>query len=82
MMSVFIEIKVGPVEQVLKPFSFAEKWVKPVPQGSMSVWGGVKVGEGTSLSSLHKASKPEAQWLQEDYQEQEVIVSRKMGHVW
>lgn len=37
---------VGPVEQVLKPCSFTEKWVKPVPQGSL---GSVKVGEGRSL---------------------------------
>lgn len=50
MMGVFIKIMVGPVEQVLKPCSFTEKWVKPVPQGRISVREGVRVEEGRSLS--------------------------------
>lgn len=41
---------VGPAEQVLKPCSFTEKWVKPVPQGSISVREGVRVEEERSLS--------------------------------
>lgn len=38
------------MEQMLKPCSFTEKWVKPVLQGSISVREEVKVGERRSLS--------------------------------
>lgn len=49
MMTVFSKIMVGPVKQVLKACSFTEKWLKPVPQGSMSVREGVRVRERRSL---------------------------------